>query len=99
MRSMECWGESGQGQTDIPADLVFDALTVQAGSAHSCAVHATKAALLCWGSNLYLQAAVGAFLDVQGLGLGFAHTCAVNGKHLRCWGNNQRGQLLAPRDW
>ncbi|HUL70170.1 MAG TPA: hypothetical protein VLT17_08080, partial [Gemmatimonadales bacterium] len=81
------------------------AVTVTAGSNHSCAL--TPAGLAyCWGDNHYGQLGDGDTLDsavpvpVAGgrsftsLGAGALHTCGMTkaGK-IYCWGNNSDGQL------
>ena len=80
---------------------------VGVGSSHSCGV-ATDGAVWCWGQNGSGQLGNGAFqlqrMPVQAsgalplassLGLGDAHSCAVDssGYKLLCWGNDSKGQL------
>jgi alpha-tubulin suppressor-like RCC1 family protein len=82
----------------------FDAATVAAGAAHTCAV-ASGGALLCWGrggsGQLGPRRAVDTPTPVEvtldgaarGVAAGDAHTCAVlTDGRVQCWGANADGQ-------
>jgi alpha-tubulin suppressor-like RCC1 family protein len=82
---------------------VMNAVTVRAGSAHTCVVD-TVGAVLCFGSNEFGQLGSGGMTSatpVQVLGLGPAtalcsgsdHNCALVGDNAWCWGANGSGQL------
>jgi alpha-tubulin suppressor-like RCC1 family protein len=81
-------------------------IAIVVGRAHSCAV-TSRGGVKCWGENRSGQLGVGTQrhrivpTDVQGLTSGVtggdagdSHTCALltNGT-VRCWGQNQNGQL------
>lgn len=78
---------------------------VVAGSQHTCAIDSTNA-LRCWGLDTSGQLGDGAVTNVaeptpkvidpgpiSQVGLGGAHTCALSGTELSCWGWHGRGQL------
>jgi len=79
---------------------------VSAGGFHTCALEETGV-MKCWGENSSGQLGDGTLIsrstpdEVFGLGgavsmlsAGYAHSCAVDTSGaLKCWGNNQYGQL------
>jgi len=85
--------------------LTFGVSAITGGSNHSCAI--VNGAAKCWGFNQYGQLGNGTTTDsllpvqVQGLSAGVTaiasggghHTCALVGGTVRCWGNNDSGQL------
>jgi alpha-tubulin suppressor-like RCC1 family protein len=117
-----CWGSKSFGQLGTgggaivaPLNLttaatvvgLSDAVSITAGSGHTCAVRASGA-VSCWGSNALgelgngnddsslhtVPADVPGLTDVIGVAAGGNHTCALraNGQ-VRCWGENLRGQV------
>jgi uncharacterized repeat protein (TIGR02543 family) len=118
---LKCWGSTAWGQlgvdapcsglnacvtpTDV-AGLATGVKAVAAGTAHTCAVTSTGAAM-CWGYNLSGQLGDGTTLSrslptsVSGLGSGVSslaagegHSCALMAAGgIKCWGNNVGGQL------
>ncbi len=80
---------------------------IVAGHQHSCA-RMQDGTARCWGGNYFGQLGLGAEIDerrtavpvpvlgsgVLALAAGSLHTCAIaSGGGLRCWGNNDYGQL------
>jgi alpha-tubulin suppressor-like RCC1 family protein len=77
---------------------------------HACSWTAPGGALQCWGRNDDLQAAPLSIGDaaiiapttvlsagVTQAAVGKQHTCAIEDKHVYCWGNNDLGQLGQPQ--
>ena len=77
------------------------------GDDHACA-RRTDGVIVCWGYNLYGQVGDGSLVDRQGpvpvqglegrgdvrsISAGTAHTCAVAGGRVVCWGSNEHGAL------
>ena len=106
---VKCWGTDGTGQRNIPVDVVglpADIIAVTAGGAHACALTATGG-VKCWGANDGGQLGDGTqqnhseAVDVLGLASGVTaiaaggrHTCAaLAAGGIKCWGNNDYGQL------
>lgn len=89
-----------------PAALALPAAAVVAGGYHTCSLTAAKS-VWCWGDNYFGQLGDGTIIpyrstpspvsglagDVVALSAGFRHTCALQGAQLRCWGDNDSGQL------
>ena len=80
---------------------------IAAGASHVC-VLTTGGGVKCWGSNFNGQLgdgsdatdSSGTFVDVVGLASGVtaitagdAHTCAIAGGGVKCWGYNVHGEL------
>lgn len=99
----------GSSVTDgaAPPPPLEDAVAVTAGRAHTCALTATQD-VLCWGSNAsgqlgipQAQAAQSSRpvrVDLGGKAVAVAaggnHTCAaLTDGNVKCWGNNEKGQL------
>jgi len=89
-----------------PIAGISSASILEAGQLHTCA--RTAAELSCWGANSAGQLGTGAITadaltpvpvvglpagEVRDLALGTAHTCAIVGDALYCWGANENGQL------
>ncbi len=88
------------------SDLGSGVVAIAAGQMHTCAV--LDGGARCWGGNGNSQIGDGSRsymatpVEVSGLGAGrgvtavaggYYHTCAVAGGGVKCWGNNQNGQL------
>jgi len=85
------------------------AKAIATGYNHTCAV-ATDGALRCWGINdrgelgygvatqdLPSPQSTNVLTGVQAVGAGYQHTCALLASGgVRCWGNNQHGELGMP---
>jgi alpha-tubulin suppressor-like RCC1 family protein len=92
---------SPAGVTDAGANVT----SVAAGLSHTCAI--VGGVVKCWGWNNYYQLGDGTNVDrsvpvsVSGLGSGTPtevatgayHSCAVLGGAVKCWGQNNYGQL------
>lgn len=88
------------------AELRSDVRAATAGEQHTCILSATGG-VKCWGKNQDGQLGDGTTVDkskavdvgglesgVAAVAVGWRHTCALmSGGGLRCWGNNQDGQL------
>jgi alpha-tubulin suppressor-like RCC1 family protein len=117
--SVYCWGKNNRGQIGVPYDNtsasnqtplvkvqnVTNAITVKAGSEHTCAILANKTAS-CWGANESAQLGDGTRIDrftpkvidtlsqVIDISPALHHTCALLGdRRVQCWGFNDIGQL------
>ena len=120
--AVNCWGRNSNGQlgngttTDSSAPVAVSAFTdvsatavsITAGSFHTCAVLNTGA-VNCWGTNSFgrlgngtttdssVPVAVAAFTDgatAVSITAGDFHTCALlNTGAVNCWGCNGYGQL------
>jgi alpha-tubulin suppressor-like RCC1 family protein len=92
--------------TAVPG--IADATELAAGSLHTCVLR-TGGRVWCWGQNNRLQlglpdgiartspaesTALGP-LEATALGAGGRHTCAIVAGTVRCWGENNFGQLGA----
>jgi alpha-tubulin suppressor-like RCC1 family protein len=100
-------GSRNSSLTPVPVEGASSGIAaIGAGMTHNCAL-TLEGGVRCWGEDLYGQ--LGIFLadnrslvpvDVPGLGsnvtaigVGEAHTCAVNADGgVVCWGNNGHGQ-------
>src|SRR5262249_33660460 len=111
-----CWGDGfagklGNGTTtssSVPVQVqgLSDALSVAAGSNHTCAVRA-DGSVACWGYNYYgtigdgtsqnnrlVATAVSGLGGVLRVSVGGNHSCAVKSDGTAaCWGRNAVGQL------
>jgi len=100
-------GTTTDRPTPVPVSgLTNSVVAVAAGYFHTCALTLADG-VKCWGENVYGQLGDGtnderdAPVDVSGLtsgvhriAAGQYHTCAVtNAGGVRCWGNNNSGQL------
>lgn len=113
--TVQCWGSDafnqlGLGVNDFndpfpqPVVGVVNAVKVEAGGAHTCALK-KSGDLLCWGRNNNGQIGTGVtsssvqtptsvLTNVRDMALGHEHTCAIrNTDGLYCWGNNYAGML------
>ena len=90
--SLECWGETDDGQA-FPPDGEF--VAVSAGFRHSCAL-AVDGTVSCWGRDVFgeTQAPAGEFVAVSA---GSSFSCGVRpGNSLQCWGYNEDGRATPP---
>ncbi len=84
--------------------LPAEAVTMDAGNAHTCAVMA-NGTVQCWGANSNGQLGDGTttarhspvtvpkLTGVYALSTGLNHTCAATDNGVFCWGENSSGQL------
>ncbi|HUL59039.1 MAG TPA: RCC1 repeat-containing protein [Anaeromyxobacteraceae bacterium] len=114
---VKCWGNNLYGQLGDGTFTTYQAIAVSvsalgaqalslaAGSTHTCAVLSGGGAS-CWGGNASGQvgngttdahaprAVLGLASSVASLSAGLAHTCALYaGGGAACWGSDQYGQL------
>lgn len=111
-----CWGDNDYGQlgtgrgvpSRVPVEvteLPEPAVTVSAGSEHTCAVTEVGGAW-CWGSNVFGELGIsdpnpilpvpvtGLSEGVTAIAAGSHHTCArMDTGEVKCWGDNHLGQL------
>jgi alpha-tubulin suppressor-like RCC1 family protein len=112
-----CWGmrdggRLGNGSTangyalaPVLVSGLTDAVAIDAGYDHTCAVRATGG-IVCWGNNALGQLGTGSTLsstipvavagisDAKSVTTGRTHTCALRASgELRCWGRGIEGQL------
>ncbi len=116
---VQCWGSNAHGQLGSepsgpkgvaprPAMWVQDAVSVAAGSFHTCVVRA-DGGVLCVGDNLDGQLGDGSrrpsatpvlpkgVVDVTQIDAGFGHTCATRRDGaVYCWGASEAGQTGSP---
>jgi alpha-tubulin suppressor-like RCC1 family protein len=109
-----CWGNSDVGQLGSATAtgptvvaLAGEAVDVEAGGEHACAVLASGA-VQCWGSQAdgrlgHSGAGVGTVPlpePVASIALGAAHGCAITEQteSLHCWGSDEHGQLATGVD-
>ncbi len=107
------WGQLGNGTTSnqnptpTNVSMITDAVAIEVGGKHACAVRASGA-VSCWGYNDFGQLGNGTttrssvpvdvapLMDAAGIatGSGLGHSCAerANGA-IDCWGYNIFGQL------
>ncbi len=118
-KTVVCWGSNYDGQigdgtssnnraTATAVIGLTDAVSVSAGSYHTCALKADKT-VVCWGSNGAGQigdgtlgsannrataTAVVGLTDAVSITGGSSHSCALKAdKTVVCWGENRYGQL------
>lgn len=95
----------------LPVQGITDAVSVSAGTDHTCAVLA-DGSTRCWGSNHYGQIGDGRRTDAaspvtiaeagstSAVSAGERHTCAVaTDGATRCWGRNDHRQLGTGASW
>ena len=112
---MRCWGYNADGQlgdgtttdrlTPVNVSGLNTAVTVSAGTFHTCAVLVGGTAR-CWGDNSSGQLGdnstaqrrspvnVASLTNAIAISAGGSHTCALLADGtVRCWGENANGQL------
>ena len=96
VRPVVCWGDNGDGQTIVPADLA-SAAQFSAGINHSCALK-TDGTVVCWGQSYRGQSTVPVGLaPVAQISAGVFHNCALKTDGtVVCWGQNALGQATVP---
>ncbi len=102
-------GNGANENLNRPADvrgLGGGVTALEAADDHTCALLASGA-VKCWGFNMYGQLGdgtpenrntpvevIGLSGTITALAAGWGHTCALSaGGEVRCWGNNEYGQL------
>jgi alpha-tubulin suppressor-like RCC1 family protein len=102
-------GNGKTQHSSLPVDVIGipgAAVAIEAGDDHTCAV-TSAGRVMCWGYNEFGQLGDGttasrsvpveaqALSDrIRSVAAGWGHTCALTDKGgVRCWGNNQLGQL------
>ena len=96
---------AGAACTPPPPAGTLDAVAIDAGNSHTCAV-IDDGTISCWGNNYSRQLGPGSLSDssvpvtVTGLSgaaaisAGSSHSCAlIDDDTARCWGGNNNGQL------
>ncbi len=93
--------------TAVDLGTVQTATAASVGNNHTCVIR-TGNSLVCWGNNQSGQLGdgtnansstpvvvdLGTNMTAKAVSVGYAHTCAIlNDDTLRCWGNNEHGQL------
>jgi len=99
--TVECWGLTTRGQTDVPADLT-GVRAIAVGFRHSCALfsgiadgQAVNGSVTCWGGDETNQAPAD-LPPAQAIDAGPIVTCALLfNDTLRCWGDPQDSDFLA----
>ena len=117
---VRCWGSHQYGQlgtasiatgpgarsvAPVVVDDIHDAVRVESGHFHACAIHA-DGAVSCWGHGGFGQLGTAGSEDrttparvalpepAVELALGEGHTCArLASRRVACWGRNDFGQL------
>jgi len=112
---VRCWGDDSVGQlgdggglaTSVIVALGGDAIDVQSGRAHTCAL-LSGGTVVCWGDNTFHQVGVdgGAVFGptrivlpsaAAHLAIGHEETCVVlDTGAVWCWGTNWRGEIGDP---
>lgn len=95
-----CWGRNRRGEVgdgtraarSSPVRVGAGAswLAVAAGDGSTCGLD-TAGGVRCWGSGTYRQTAAGGVTGAV-IAAGWSHYC-VAGSALRCWGDDEAGQL------
>ncbi|HSZ82795.1 MAG TPA: RCC1 domain-containing protein [Polyangia bacterium] len=105
-----CWGDDSLGQTSVPPLQNLAAVTIAAGSNHTCAILAPESYtasdrwIVCWGDDTHGQSTPpepGTTSQYFRLASGGDHSCVIGfSRLLTCWGDNAEGQSTAPTgDW
>lgn len=91
---VQCWGDNSHGQRDVPRGL-FQATQLSMGDAHVCALSAAGK-VVCWGDDSSGQLRAPELSNVESVGAGAHHSCALAGGQVVCWGDSSRDQLKVP---
>ena len=90
--SIECWGETIEGQAFAPTG---EFVAVSAGFKHSCAL-AVDGTVSCWGRDAYgeTRAPAGEFVAVSA---GSSFSCGLRpDTSIECWGYSEDGRATPP---
>ena len=92
--SVQCWGDNGDGQLDVPEGASFRQVT--AGYRFSCGIR-VGGGVTCWGQNDrgQLDAPDGQFTAIDA---GWDHVCALSDGIATCWGWNANERATPPPD-
>ena len=95
-RYVACWGNNGEGQCNVPAELV-NVTAVAAGYMHN-AVIKDSGAVACWGLNDHQQCVVPVDVtNATAVAVGAFHTAAIRSdRTVKCWGWSNSGQCTTP---
>jgi hypothetical protein len=93
--NVTCWGDNSQQQLAVPA-LLGHATQVAVGEGHVCALTAAGK-VRCWGDDSAGQLTPPAMENVQAIGAGAKHSCALAADGVHCWGDNALGQREVPQ--
>jgi alpha-tubulin suppressor-like RCC1 family protein len=89
--SVECWGKSWDGQTDVP-EGTFTAIA--AGRDTTCGL-LEGGGITCWGLDSSGQGSPPAG-TYDAISQGSSHGCALDGTEAVCWGSDYYGTLQVP---
>jgi hypothetical protein len=67
------------------------------GRAHGCSLDAAISGVLCWGDNRRGQTRPPGLSAPRFVATGGDVSCAIDGKNVKCWGEDVYGQLAVPR--
>jgi len=90
------WGDSTNGQCNIPASANSGVTAIAGGYFHTIALK--DGAVLAWGYNNYGQCTIPASANsgVSAIAGGYLHTIALKGGAVLAWGYNGLGQCTIP---
>lgn len=89
--SLDCFGAADSGLTSPPATGTYKALTVGVGG-QACAVR-VDGRITCWGVYARMNALPPLEGGFTAVSCGQRHCCGLAAARVKCWGENDRGQL------